>query len=178
MGRFRRGIDYVSGTAIKQIIVSDPSGLLSRRGWGNFMWVKWPTSTRIENARAGDSANLARPVLAGRFPIQFGTESQLRGYGQMHDLMVFLFVIASGLTVSGIVANAYRLAIKPTPETNKMAAHWLIMMIAGPTVWIERATQSFRAKKFAGSAYTLAVSGCLYWAFIIGLFMLSVVLAA
>ena len=89
---------------------------------------------------------------------------------------MFLYLIASGLAVSGIVANIYWLVAKPK-DGEQGIVHWLVMAVAGPTVWIDRATRTFLSKKFAGAVYALMISAFLYWAFVIGLFTLSVALA-
>jgi hypothetical protein len=94
----------------------------------------------------------------------------------MHEFLVFLYSIASGLAVSGIVANIYWLVAKPK-HGEQGIAHWLIMAIAGPTVWIDRTTRSFLSKKSNRAMYALMISGCLYWAFVIGLVTISVALA-
>ena len=95
----------------------------------------------------------------------------------MHELMVFLFAIASGLTVSGITANVYWIIAKPGVDAQQGITHWLVMAIAGPTVWIDRVTRSFRTEKSAWTLYAFMISACLYWAYVIGLFTLSVAVA-
>jgi hypothetical protein len=92
----------------------------------------------------------------------------------MREFLALLFSIASGLTVSGIVANLYWLAVKPSVRTEQGIAHSLVMAIAGPTVWIDRVTRSFRAQKSSGAVCFLTISACLYWAFVIGVFILSI----
>jgi len=94
----------------------------------------------------------------------------------MHGLLVFLFAISSGLTVSGIVANIYWLAVKPK-DGEQGIAHWLVMAVAGPTVWIDRVTRRAISQKSTWTVCALMISGCLYWAFVIGLFTLSVATA-
>jgi hypothetical protein len=94
----------------------------------------------------------------------------------MHEFLVFLFLIASGLAVSGIVANVYWFVAKPK-DGERRIAHWVVMTVAGPTVWIDRGTRTFLSKKSAGVTYALTISVCIYWAFVIGLFTLSLVLA-
>jgi hypothetical protein len=94
----------------------------------------------------------------------------------MHEILVFLFLIASGLAVSGIVANIYWFVAKPN-DGEQGVAHWLVMAVAGPTVWIDRVTRTFLSKKSAGVMYALMVFICLYWAFVIGLLTFSFALA-
>ena len=91
----------------------------------------------------------------------------------MHGLIVILFAIAGGLTTSGIVANLYRVAVRPSQNAREGMAYWVIMAIAGPTVLIENSTRSFIAKKAEPLVYAAALGISLYWAFVIGLFALS-----
>jgi hypothetical protein len=91
----------------------------------------------------------------------------------MHGFMVFLFAIAGGLTTSGIVANLYWMAVRPSQNAKDGVAYWIIMAIAGPTVLIENSTRSFIAKKAEPLVYAAALGISLYWAFVIGLFALT-----
>ena len=91
----------------------------------------------------------------------------------MHGLIVFLFAIAGGLTTSGIVASLYRIAVRPSQNAKEGIAYWVIMAFAGPMVLIENSTRSFIAKKAEPLVYAAALGVSLYWAFIIGLFALS-----
>ena len=95
----------------------------------------------------------------------------------MHEFVVLLFTTASGLTVSGIVANFYWLTVKPCVNAEQGIAYWAVMAITAPTVWIDRVIRSFRAKKSTGMVCVLTISACFYWAFLIGLFIHSVVIA-
>jgi hypothetical protein len=121
--------------------------------------------------------NLAWIVSSDRLLNQFSTDSSAGHAGApVQELLVFLFAVASGLTVSGIVANIYWLVMKPK-DGEQGIAHWLVMAIAGPTVWIDRVTRTFLSMKSAGMMYALTIFVCLYWAFVIGLFTLSIALA-
>jgi hypothetical protein len=86
----------------------------------------------------------------------------------MHNLILLLFAVAGGLTLSGITANLYRMLAK-RPDT-KVATwvHYLIMAFAGPSVLFENSTRSFRKKECSRAAYGLAVGLAAYWAFILG----------
>lgn len=92
----------------------------------------------------------------------------------MHDLLIFLFALAGGLTLSGIVANIYRiLAAKPENKAQTMV-YYAVMVFAGPSVLFENATKSFRARDCSGLAYGFALAVASYWAFALGLLVLSV----
>jgi uncharacterized protein with PQ loop repeat len=103
----------------------------------------------------------------------------------MHEVTVLFFAIACGLTISGIVANIYKLVVraaKNLPETMlhwviMVMLHWVIMVLAGPSVLFENASQSRRDKKCSVPSYCLAIALSLYWSFAIGLFMLNIYIA-
>ena len=91
----------------------------------------------------------------------------------MKDLLLLLFALAGGLTLSGIAANIYRvLARKPIsrPET---VLYYAVMAVAGPSVLFNNATRSFRAKACSAAAYVFAIVIAAYWSFALGLVILS-----
>jgi len=91
----------------------------------------------------------------------------------MHNFIVFLFAIAAGVTASGLTANVYRLAGgEPTTRLSTFI-HYAVMIIAGPVVLIANSTRSFRQKECSRAAYALALVFSGYWAFAMGLFILS-----
>jgi hypothetical protein len=81
--------------------------------------------------------------------------------------MLLLFATAGGLTVSGIMANIYRLAVKK--QDRKDWSYYVVMVVAGPSVLVENSTKSFRAKKCSRIAYCMAVALAGYWSFSLGL---------
>ena len=91
--------------------------------------------------------------------------------------MVFLFAMTAGLTLSGIVANIYRLLVPKQQSAKGRAAYYIVMVVAGPSVLIDNAARSWRAKNCSAVAFWLATALTAYWSFIIGLFALSVALA-
>ena len=94
------------------------------------------------------------------------------------DLMVALFATTAGFTVSGILANLYRLLVrKPEPGASKSLHYYAVMVVAGPNVLLENAAQSLRAKSCSKFAFWLAASISAYWSFAIGLFVLNLYLA-
>jgi hypothetical protein len=88
------------------------------------------------------------------------------------DLLLLLFALAGGLTLSGIAANLYRiLAHKPVsrPET---FVYYAVMAVAGPSVLFNNATKSFRSRDCSASAYFFATMLVAYWSFALGLVMI------
>jgi hypothetical protein len=91
------------------------------------------------------------------------------------DLLVFLFAVAGGVTLSGITANLYRLAAAKKPESKAgTAIYYAVMAFAGPSVILENATRSYRKDACSNMAYTFAVAIASYWAFVLGMGILTV----
>jgi hypothetical protein len=91
----------------------------------------------------------------------------------MKNFQLALFAVAGGLTLSGIVANFYRLvAGKPHSRTATLA-HYAVMALAGPSVLVENSTRSFRKKDCGRAAYGFAVAIAAYWAYILGLIVID-----
>ena len=91
----------------------------------------------------------------------------------MKNISLALFAFAGGLTLSGIVANLYRLLAK---EPQGRAATWVyyaVMALAGPSVLLENSTRSFRKKDCSRAAYGFAVGIAAYWALILGLIVID-----
>ncbi|HWM62319.1 MAG TPA: hypothetical protein VNN98_09200 [Rhizomicrobium sp.] len=87
----------------------------------------------------------------------------------MKHLLLLLFSLAGGLTLSGIVANLYRLVAK---KPQGRAATWVyygVMLLAGPSVLVGNATRSFRKKECTSAAYGFALGLAAYWSFMLGL---------
>lgn len=92
----------------------------------------------------------------------------------MHNLMIFFFAIAAGITLSGLIANTYRiLATEPKTSVGKILQA-AVMIFAGPVVFIGNATKSFKNKDCSTASYIFALSVTGYWALAIGLFTLYV----
>ena len=90
----------------------------------------------------------------------------------MRDIVILLFALSGGLTLSGIAANAYRLlAHKPAGPGGKVV-YYAVMAVAGPSVLVDNATKSFRARDCSVSAYAFALILAAYWSFAIGLVIL------
>jgi hypothetical protein len=86
---------------------------------------------------------------------------------------MLLFSLAAGLTVSGIVANLYRLlAHKPESRPEKLV-YFAVITLAGPSVLFNNATRSFRGKACSAAAYLFTVTLTGYWSFALGAIILS-----
>jgi hypothetical protein len=91
----------------------------------------------------------------------------------MKNLQLVLFALAGGLTLSGIVANLYRLVAKKPKSRAATWVHYGVMALAGPSVLFENSTRSFRKKDCSRAAYGFAVAIATYWAFILGLIVID-----
>ncbi len=96
----------------------------------------------------------------------------------IHDILIFLYALTAGLCVSGIVANIYRLLTPKKSQTKAgRTVYFIVMVVAGPSVLIDNAAKSWRAKSCSAVAFWLAAALCGYWSFIIGLFAMNIALA-
>ena len=86
----------------------------------------------------------------------------------MHTLILLLFAVASGLALSGIVANLYRLMARKPKGSPERLFYMAVMVLAGPSVLIDNATRSFRKKDCSGVAYAFAVTVTAYWSWALG----------
>jgi hypothetical protein len=91
----------------------------------------------------------------------------------MHGFMLLLFSLAGGLTLSGITANLYRMLARKPQSTAETAAYYGVMVVAGPSVLFENSTRSFRQKECTRIAYGFALVLACYWAFLLGLAVIS-----
>ena len=91
----------------------------------------------------------------------------------MHNFMLLLFSLAGGLTLSGIVANTYRIVASKPQSKGATAAYYGVMLFAGPSVLFENSTRSYRQKECTAIAYGFALALAGYWAFLIGLALIS-----
>lgn len=91
----------------------------------------------------------------------------------MHQFVIFLFALAGGLTLSGIIANLYRIVGRKPDGKAQTVIYYGVMIFAGPSVLFENATKSFRAKDCSRVAYGFAIAIAGYWAFALGLVVLS-----
>lgn len=91
----------------------------------------------------------------------------------MHEFIVFLFSIAAGMTVSGLFASAYRMVAHEPQTKLALVLHYTVMVVAGPAMLAGNSTQSFRDKQCSRIAYALALAFSGYWAFAMGVLILS-----
>jgi hypothetical protein len=90
------------------------------------------------------------------------------------DLLVFLFAVGGGVTLSGIIANVYRLVAAKKPESRTgTAVYYAVMAFAGPSVLLENATRSYRKDACSNMAYMFAVVIASYWAYLLGMGILT-----
>jgi hypothetical protein len=92
------------------------------------------------------------------------------------DLLVALFAISAGFTVSGIVANSYGLLTRGREQT-LLSTPIALAAVIGPNILLETAATSFRKRSCSGFAFWLAASVSAYWSFVLGLFLLDLILA-
>jgi len=96
----------------------------------------------------------------------------------MQSFLLVMFTIAAGLTLSGIVANLYRLmASKPNSQVENWI-YYAVMVLAGPSVLFYNATRSFQKKECTGMALAFALGLATYWAMVLGAILLEVVVTA
>lgn len=91
----------------------------------------------------------------------------------MKHFILALFALAGGLTLSGIVANFYRLVARQPQGRLATWAYYGVMLLAGPSVLFENSTRSFRRKECSRSAYAFAVGIASYWSFVLGLALIN-----
>jgi hypothetical protein len=89
------------------------------------------------------------------------------------DLFALLFAIAAGVTLSGIVANIYRIVARKPQTRPETVIYCAVMIAAGPNILFEKATKSLRTKACSRLAYGFAVALTGYWSFGLGLLVLS-----
>jgi hypothetical protein len=90
------------------------------------------------------------------------------------DLIVFLFAVSGGITFSGIIASVYRLAAKKPQGNTGRVLHYAVMAFAGPSVLLGNATRSYRKEGCSNLAYVMAIAVASYWAFVLGMGILTV----
>ena len=91
--------------------------------------------------------------------------------------MLLVYLVAVGLTASGIIANLYRLAAKKTQDTNGKILRSIIMIFAGPVLLLESAIHGLRNKKWQKHWVWLASAGAAYWSLALGMFVLQIALS-
>ena len=92
----------------------------------------------------------------------------------MHNFLLMMFTIAGGLTLSGIVANLYRLMATKPKSGAETWVYYGVMVLAGPSVLFDNATRSFRKKECTRMAWMFALGLASYWAMVLGAILLEV----
>ena len=87
----------------------------------------------------------------------------------MKQLLLLLFALTGGLTLSGIAANLYRILAPKAESRNEKIIYYVVMAVAGPSVLVNNATKSFRSRDCSVSAYAFALMLAAYWSFALGL---------
>jgi len=93
----------------------------------------------------------------------------------MHNLIVFSFTVAAGMTAAGLLSNLYGLLAKEPSTKLRTFVHYAVMVIAGPAVLAGNSTKSFKKKECSTAAYALALALSAYWSFATGLLILSLI---
>ena len=91
----------------------------------------------------------------------------------MRHVLILLFALAGGLTLSGISANIYRILARKPAGRLETILYYAVMTVAGPSVLFNNATKSFRAQACSNAAYAFAIILAGYWSFALGLVILS-----
>lgn len=95
----------------------------------------------------------------------------------MQSLLLILFAIAAGLTLSGIIANLYRLLASEPKNLTANCIYYAVMVFAGPSVLFDNATRTFRKKECSTLGWAVALGLATYWAMILGAILLDVVVS-
>jgi hypothetical protein len=74
----------------------------------------------------------------------------------LHDAMVALFAMSAGFCASGIISNLYRILFKKSDSAAGKVGHFVVMVVAGPSVLIDNAARSWRKKGCTATAFWLA----------------------
>jgi hypothetical protein len=95
----------------------------------------------------------------------------------MRSFLLVMFAIAGGLTLSGIAANLYRIAVNKPKNGEDTWVYYSVMILAGPSVLFDNATRTFRKRQCTRWAYAFAIGLATYWALILGAIILELVIA-
>ena len=94
----------------------------------------------------------------------------------MSPLLLIVFSMTAGFTISAIVANLYRLSGAKADDSSGRTIRLMVMVVAGPSVIFENAMRGLLAKKWPLTAFVLVALGVAYWSLVLGLIVLNVVL--
>jgi hypothetical protein len=136
----------------------------------------WETPIRVSLAHAIFKENGSDPW-PGVSPPLSGIALMPPDSHFLRDLTVLLFALTSGLTLSGIIANIYRILARKPESQGQTILYYGVMVLAGASVLLENATRTYRKKDCSAPAYAFAMAIVGYWCFIMGLGLLSIALA-
>ena len=95
----------------------------------------------------------------------------------MKSFLIVMYAIASGLTLSGIVANVYRLLASEPKDATQNLVYYAVMVLGGPSVLFDNAARSFRKKECSGPGLAIALGLATWWAMILGVILLGIVVS-
>lgn len=95
----------------------------------------------------------------------------------MKSFLIVMYSIAAGLTLSGIIANLYRLLANEPKNGTQNFVYYAVMVFGGPSVLFDNATRSFRKKECSGLGLTVALGLATWWAMILGVILLGIVVS-
>lgn len=93
------------------------------------------------------------------------------------EMVALFFSVSAGLTLSGIIANIYRILARKPASRGETALYYGVMVLAGASVLLENATRSYRKKDCSAPAYGFAIALVGYWSFIMGVGILTIALS-
>jgi hypothetical protein len=134
------------------------------------------TSFRVSLAHAVFGKNHSASKSNGDRP-RPGDPMTMLGDHFLREMVALFFSISAGLTLSGIIANIYRILARKPESRGETALYYGVMVLAGASVLLENATRSYRKKDCSAPAYGFAVALVGYWSFIMGVGILTVVLS-
>lgn len=95
----------------------------------------------------------------------------------MKSFLIVMYSITAGLTLSGIIANLYRLLANEPKNAAQNVVYYAVMVFGGPSVLFDNATRSFRKKECSGFGLTVALGLATWWAMILGAILLDIVVS-
>lgn len=100
-----------------------------------------------------------------------------RGETMLRDLYVVVFSIATGFTVSGILANICQLLFPKAEGGFARTAHIGVMVFAGPSVLFGTSFKAMREQKSSRGTFWFAAIVSGYWSLVLGMVVLRILFA-
>jgi hypothetical protein len=85
--------------------------------------------------------------------------------------------MATGFTLSGIIANLYLLLFPKAEGNLGKSAHIGVMVFAGPSVLFQSSFKAMREHRGSRGAFWLASAVSAYWSLVLGLIFLEIAFA-